>query len=317
VFGPRAFLGPRSRPLTARTFERTPARLERGKYLVEGVLACVDCHSPHDWSKHDAAIPAGKELSGGVMENVGLPGRVVAPNLTPDMETGSGSWPDDALARAIREGIGHDGRALFSMMPYANYHDRLSDEDLASIIVYVRSLPPVRNALPKTEIIFPLNYIMRNFPEPLTAPVPEHSFASPEQRGEYLTHLIGCPDCHTPVDGHHNPLPGTEFSGGQVFEGPWGRTASANLTPDPAGIPYYDQRLFISAIRTGYVGSRQLNGFMPWWVFRNMTDEDLSAIFAYLKTVKAVGHRVDNSMAPTLCPLDGAMHGAGDQNKKP
>lgn len=317
VLGPRAFLGPRARPLTARTFERTPARLARGKYLMEGVLVCKECHSPHDWSQHDAPIPAGKEFSGSDIPEVSLPGRVVAPNLTPDVETGAGGWPDDALARAIREGVGHDGRALFPMMPYSDFHDFMSDEDLASVIVYLRSLPAVHNPLPKTEIIFPLKYIMRNFPEPLTAPVAERTFSSPEKRGEYLTQLIGCAGCHTPVGADHNFVPGMDFGGGQVFEGPWGKVASANLTPDPAGIPYYDQALFIRTIRTGYVGSRALNPLMPWSIFRNMTDDDLNAIFAYLKTLKPVSHRVDNSMKATLCPIDGAMHGAGDQNKKP
>jgi hypothetical protein len=317
ILGPRAFLGPRARPLTARTFERTPERLARGKYLVQGVLTCTGCHSPHDWSKRDAPIPTGKEFSGTEMEEAGLPGRVVAPNLTPDVETGAGSWSDDALARAIREGVGHDGRPLFPMMPYANFHDLLSDEDMASVIVYLRSLPAVHNPLPKTEISFPLNYIMRNFPEPLNGPVVEPTFSSPEKRGDYLTHLIGCQDCHTPVGSDHNPVPGMDFSGGQLFDGPWGKVASANLTPDPTGIPYYDQALFIHTIRTGYVGSRPLNQLMPWLIFRNMTDDDLSAIFAYLKTLKPVGHRVDNSVTPTLCPLDGGMHGAGDQNKRP
>jgi hypothetical protein len=175
----------------------------------------------------------------------------------------------------------------------------------------------VHNPLPKTEIVFPVKYIIRNLPEPITAPVPEPTFSSPEKRGEYLTHLIGCPACHTPVDGHHNLLPGMEFGGGQVFEGPWGKVASANLTPDPAGISYYDQALFMRVLHTGYVGSRPLNQLMPWSIFRNMSDQDMGAIFAYLKTVKPVSHRVDNSMTPTLCPIDGAMHGAGDQNKKP
>ncbi len=316
ILGPRAFLGPRARPLTARTFERTPARLARGKYLVEGVLTCRHCHSPHDWTQHDAPTPAGMELAGQDFGTDGFPGHVVAPNLTPDPETGSGNWTDDMLARAIREGIGHDGRALFPMMPYQGFHDLLSDEDLASVIVYLRSLPPAHNPLPKTEISFPLKYIMKNFPQPLTAPVPEPTFTSPEKRGEYLTHLIGCPVCHTPVDAHDNFLPGMQFGGGQVFVGPWGKVASANLTPDPSGIPYYDQALFIRTIRTGYVGARPLNPLMPWSIFRGMTDDDLSAIFAYLKTVKPVHHRVDNSMTPTLCPIDGAMHGAGDQNEK-
>ena len=55
---------------------------------------------------------------------------------------------------------------------------------------------------------------------------------------------------------------------------------------------------------------------MPWSVLRNMTDEDLAGIFAYLKTLKPIAHRVDNTEPPTLCPLDGAMHGAGNQNRK-
>ncbi len=314
VLGPRAFLGPRSRPLTSRTFERTPARLERGKYLVEGVLACNHCHSPHDWSKHDASIPAGMELAGQDMGSTGFPGHVVAPNLTPDPETGSGKWTDDMLARSIREGIGHDGRALF-MMPYQLF-SRLSDEDLASVVVYVRSLPPVRNPLPKTEIIFPVKYIIKNGPQPITQPVPAPDLSTQLKRGSYLVNVTGCVECHTAVDNHHNAVSGMDFGGGQVFEGAWGKVASANLTPDPSGIPYYDEAFFLKTIRTGYAGSRQINQFMPWWVYRNMNDEDLAAIFAYLKTVKPVHHRVDNTAAATLCPLDGAMHGAGDQNTK-
>ena len=112
--GWRPFIGPRVRPLTNRTFERTPERWARGKYLVESVTSCMDCHSPHDWTQHDAPITPGMEGAGGDMSILkGLPGHVVAPNLTPDLETGAGSWSDDALARGIREGIGHDGRTLF------------------------------------------------------------------------------------------------------------------------------------------------------------------------------------------------------------
>ena len=71
----------------------------------------------------------------------GSPGAVYPPNITPDKETGAGNWTDDQLARAIREGIGYDGRALFPFMPYENFR-YLSDEDLASVIVYLRSIPP-------------------------------------------------------------------------------------------------------------------------------------------------------------------------------
>jgi hypothetical protein len=95
TIGWRPFLGPRVRPLTNRVFERTPQRWARGKYLVENVSLCIDCHSPHDWTKHDAPITPGMEGAGEDMSILkGLPGRVVAPNLTPDPETGSGTWPE-------------------------------------------------------------------------------------------------------------------------------------------------------------------------------------------------------------------------------
>jgi hypothetical protein len=254
------------------------------------------------------------EMSGQQVPYADLPGRVVAPNLTPDIETGAGNWSDDMLARSIREGIGHDGRTLFPMMPYSNYQ-KLPDEDLASIVVYLRSLPPVRNPLPKTEIIFPVKYFIRNAPQPVAGPIAPPDVSYPLKRGAYLVNLIGCANCHTPVDNHHNLIAGMDFAGGQIFEGPWGKVASTNLTADSSGISYYDEALFIRAMRTGAVGSRGLSPAMPWSVFRNMTDQDLAAIFTYLKTLKAITHRVDNTVPPTLCPLDGAMHGAGNENR--
>jgi hypothetical protein len=314
VLGPRAFLGPRSRPLTSRTFDVTPARLQRGRYLAT-VVGCLYCHSPHDWSKRDDPILPGMIGAGQQLPYADLPGKVFAPNLTPDKETGAGNWIDDMLARSIREGIGHDGRALFGIMPFAHYRN-MPDEDLASIVVYLRTLPPVKNPVPKTEIIFPVNYIIRNDPQPITSPVPSPDVSDPVKRGRFLVNVIGCADCHTPVDNHHVPIVGMEFSGGQVFRVPWGTVASANLTPDPTGIPYYDEAMFIKAMRTGTVGARELSKTMPWSVLGNMTDEDLAGMFAYLKTLKPVRHRVDNSQPPTLCPLDGSMHGAGNQNKK-
>jgi hypothetical protein len=66
----------------------------------------------------------------------------------------------------------------------------------------------------------------------------------------------------------------------------------------------------------GAVGTRELNKTMPWSVLGNMTNEDLAGIFRYLRTLKPVHHRVDNSEPRTFCPLDGSMHGAGNQNKR-
>jgi hypothetical protein len=230
------------------------------------------------------------------------------------VETGSGSWSDDALARAIREGIGHDGRTLFPMMPYENYR-QMPDEDVASVVVFLRSLPPVHNPLPKTEIIFPVKYLIRSVPQPITAPVAAPDISDQVKRGAYLVTMAGCRDCHTPAD-KGAPLPNMDLAGGQIFEGPWGRVATPNLTPDPSGIPYYDEALFLQALRTGYVRARILNQIMPWRNYGGMTDEDLKAIFAYLKSVKPIHHVVDNAEPPVLCVICNTVHGGGEKNKK-
>ena len=312
TIGWRPVLGPRARAVTDRKFERTPQRLERGRYLVNAVTLCLDCHSQHDWTKPGLPVVAGTEGSGEVMPVYDLPGRIVASNITADPETGAGNWSDDQLARAIREGIGNDGRALFPMMPYEKFRN-LSDEDLASIIVYVRSLPGVRHALPKTEIIFPVKYLIRSVPEPLSSPVPEPDLSTPLRRGKYLMSTAPCSDCHTPA-AKGAPLPGMEYAGGFELPGPWGDVVSTNITPDDSGISYYDEALFLQVMRTGYVRARKLNEIMPVAFFKGMTDDDLKAIFAYLRTVKPVHHRVDNSEQASLCKLCRQRHGAGGEN---
>src|SRR5208282_1097575 len=95
TIGWRPFIGPKVRPLTSRTFERTPQRLERGRYLATSLLGCIDCHSVRDWAQHDAPIVNGMMGAGDIVPEKGLPGRVVAANLTPDPKTGAGTWTDD------------------------------------------------------------------------------------------------------------------------------------------------------------------------------------------------------------------------------
>ncbi|HKM84880.1 MAG TPA: c-type cytochrome [Terriglobales bacterium] len=312
TIGWRPFIGPKARPLTRRTFERTPQRLARGRYIATALSGCVYCHSPHDWSAPGTPIIPGSEGAGEVLPYNDLPGRIVAPNLTPDLETGAGNWTDDQLARSIREGIGHDGRALFPIMPYPHYRE-MSDEDLASVIVYLRSLPAVRRELPKTEIIFPVKYLIRSVPEPVTSPVGDADTSDPVKSGSHLVDLAGCIDCHTPQVKGEN-LPGLEFAGGTTFPGPWGNVASANLTPDATGIPYYDEALFLQVLHSGYVRARPLSPIMPVMVYTNLTDGDLKAMFAYLRTLKPVKHRVDNSEPATECKVCRQKHGAGAEN---
>jgi mono/diheme cytochrome c family protein len=302
--GWRPFLGPRMRETNNREFERTPERQARGRYLTQVVLGCGLCHSARDWNSHGAPVQPGMDLAGQPLPLPGFPGSLVAPNLTPDTETGAASWTDDQIARAIREGIKHDGTTLFPVMPYGEYRS-VSDEDIAAVVVYLRSVPAVRNPLPKSKINFPVNYLVRSAPQPLTVAVVSPPGGDTLARGKYLA-KIGC-GCHSAVEN-------LAFGGGEALAGPWGSVTSANITTDASGIGYYSESTFATALRTGYVGARKLNSIMPFGDFKDLTDDDLKAIFAYLRTVPPVHHRVDNSLPPTYCKICKKKHGAGDQN---
>jgi len=313
TIGWRPFFGPNARALTDRKFESTPQRLERGKYIATAWAGCIYCHSPHDWKAPGMPIVAGMEGAGDIEPYGDLPGRLIAPNLTPDKDTGAGTWTDDMFARAIREGIGHDGRALFPMMPYQNFRE-MSDEDVASVVVYLRSLPPVRHELPKTEIIFPVKYLIRNVPRPLDSSAPEMTpEEGPAKYGAHVALIAGCADCHTPqVQG--KSVAGMELAGGTLFPGPWPMVASANITPDTTGIGGYTEDSFLQVFRTGKVNGQALSAVMPALLYGELTDVDLKSIFAYLRSVKPVRHHVDNSQPPTACKLCQQRHGGGDQN---
>ena len=280
--------------------------------MAEHLAACTDCHTPFETAPGSSENMLHKKGSGQIFPLPGFPGKLVAPNITPDGETGVGKWTDDELARAIREGVDREGQTLFPMMPYSHYRG-MSDEDVASVVVYLRSLPAIKNTLPETVVNFPVKYLVRRAPEPVTGEV-HPDMSTPVSRGQYLVVMAACSDCHTPMK-RGQPVRGLEFAGGRVFEEATGKVASVNITPNPAtGIGNYTEETFIKVLRTGYVGTRQLNPLMPWQFYSGLTDEDLKAMYAYLKTVPAVSHRVDNSKPMTLCKKCGQVHGAGDEN---
>ena len=311
VVGWRALLfGPRARALTSRTFEATPERLERGRYLAVARHGCVFCHSERDWNAPGAPSRADRLGAGVVWAAEGMPW-LTAPNLTPDPERGIGKASDDAVSRAIREGIGLDGRALFALMPYQEFR-RIPDEDLAAIVVYLRSLPPVKNPLPKSTLPFPLSLIMRGVPRPLSGPVAAPDLSTPEKRGEYLLRTAACHHCHTPMDAQGRFDMTLDMAGGNPFPSPQGTIAATNLTVDPTGIANYDEATFVTVMKTGKFGT--LHAMMPWTAYSRMKDEDLKAIYAYLRTLKPVSHVVANGPNPTPCRLCGRAHGGGDKN---
>jgi mono/diheme cytochrome c family protein len=184
--------------------------------------------------------------------------------------------------------------------------------------VFIRSLPAVKNQVPVRNLPFPLEHIVKTIPKPITTPQPSHPASTPADRGKYLVTIASCAECHTPAD-QGQPLPGMEFAGGGLFNDPGqgGKAVfSMNITPDASGIAHYDEALLMNTLRTGQVSGRMLNHIMPFNSFKNITDGDISDIFAYLKTLKPVKHRISNTDPPTPCPLCKQTHGLGELNKK-
>jgi cytochrome c553 len=315
VAGWRVLLGPERRDVSKVHFETTPQRLERGKYLVDSVMACMKCHAVPDLRQAGHPPLPDKYGSGRVLTFMPAElGRVVAPNLTPDPETGIGRMSDDEVARAIREGVGHDQRALFPMMPYDMYRN-LADEDVTSIVVYLRSLAPQRNPLPPTELAFPVKYLVRNLPQPLREPVRGPApGASKEERGSYLAKLASCEHCHSTQNERQQPLPGMFLAGGNVMVEDGPPVTTPNITPDVSGIGQYSFEQFREVMQKGMKGSRKLHPLMPYANYQGMSDEDLEAIFAYLKTVPPVKHWTNATAKATFCPVCNKQHGYGELN---
>jgi mono/diheme cytochrome c family protein len=296
--------------------EPSAQRLARGKYLVEDTAHCFLCHGQSDFGVGLGQPKPGTEGSGQIIKDDDnddkiFPDGITVPNITPDMETGAGSWADWQFERAIRHGIGHDGRKLIDLMPYS-YFRSLTDEDVTSVIVYIRSLPAVRHTLPKMRVNYEVKTSMH--PEMEAAVTPDAT--DQIRRGWYLVRVAQCSGCHTPYDENGAPVADKMFGGGLHFKGDWGEVVTPNITCHPSGISHYDAAMFIKTIRTGRSsgGVRDLATIMPYSYFRRMNDEDLSAIFAFIHSVKPVFHEVDNSEPPTFCVICKEKHGLGDRN---
>ena len=117
--------------------------IERGRYLVTTILACGNCHTPKD--AEGRAIP-GRELAGGGVGFDIPPYAGVASNITPDRETGIGTWSDAEIKRAITQGVAKDGRKLIPLMPFP-YFKNMTTEDLDALVAYLRTLKPVNKKI--------------------------------------------------------------------------------------------------------------------------------------------------------------------------
>lgn len=277
----------------------TPERVERGEYLANHVTVCIDCHSMRDWSRFSGPPIEGTLGMGGEVfdQKFGFPGVYYAKNITPE---GISRYTDGELFRAITTGVDKEGEAMFPIMPCATY-GKMDEEDIKSIIAYIRTLKPIKNEVPKSSSDFPMNFIINTIPK-------KASFTNLPPKtdtvayGKYMTSAAGCIECHTKAD-NGALIAGTEFGGGREFllqDGSINR--SSNISPHKeTGIGNWSSEKFVelfhsrsdSTTLNTKLNPGEFNSIMPWTMYGKMTDEDLTAIFAYLKTVPPIKNTVE------------------------
>jgi mono/diheme cytochrome c family protein len=255
-----------------------PGSLERGKYLMESVVACGNCHMQR--GPQGEPLPD-KGLSGGMVFDE-VPFRAVAANITPDPETGIGKWTDVQLAKAIREGVRPDQTLIGPPMPIEFYRN-ISDDDLAAIIAWLRAQPPVRHAVEKSKYNMPL-------PPNYGPPVKSVKAPKPTDKlryGTYLANIGHCMECHTLRDAQGRLILAKLGAGGRVIPGAWGQSVSRNLTSHATGLKGWTDEQIAHSIRTGT--DRDGKPYKPPMAFafyKNISDNDMSALITYLRSLK-------------------------------
>jgi len=276
--------------------------MERGEYLTNHVAGCIDCHSKRDFSKFSGPVVPGSEGGGGFVldQKFGLPGVLYGKNITPDAETGIGTWTDDEILRAMTQGISKNGDTLYPIMPYTNFN-RMTKEDLLSIIAYIKTLKPIKNKVPARQLLVPIAMV---YPAKFLQPSVDGNVRPPEsdkvKYGEYLENIADCGTCHSPLT-PQGPDMSRKYAGGYRFDlGAAGIVNSANITSDSAtGIGTWTEERFLNKFipyreesAYNYDPGKQ-NTIMPLSLLAGMKDDDLKAIYAYLHTVKPVKNLVE------------------------
>ena len=276
----------------------TPEKVERGKYLANHVMICMDCHSTRDWTYFAGPMKPDSLGMGGEIfdQSMGFPGSIHAANITP---SGIGDWTDGEVFRAVTSGVRKNGKPIFPVMPYHNY-GKIDPEDIEAIIAYIRTLPPIEHKVTESSYDFPMSFIIHTIPkksEPTKRPPSTDRIAY----GKYLVRAASCGECHTPFD--KGTFDTTKYlAGGRTFSLPSGDVTSANLTSDKeTGIGNLTKEDFMgkfTAYRDSAYAHRKIDfmkdfaTIMPWPVYSGMTDNDLSAIYDYLVTLKPIKHNI-------------------------
>lgn len=263
----------------------------RGESIVRNVAVCGGCHAAGEGNP-DGPLSGGHEF-----RNWRL-GVVRASNLTPDDATGLGTWSEAEIVRAIRNGVRKDGRLLAPAMPYVWFND-MSDADAFAVARYLKSLPPVSHPVRQD-----YNLVFRFGRTFLLHPAPAHAVAetprgATAEYGGYLSQHAGlCAECHTPRGGLKDEADKSRlFAGAAPKDFP---ANPSNLTPDNAtGTGTWSEAAFVQTIRTGIdPRGMHLHPFMPWHQNARMTDDDLRAIYRFLRTVPPIHNEVPPKNEP-------------------
>jgi len=288
---------PKSDPPPHLKVDRTPSRIANGRYLANHVTLCMDCHSKRDWALFTGPMAATGIGAGGEQFNkqMGFPGTFYAPNITP---AALNSWSDGEIFRAVTAGISKDGRALFPIMASHRF-GKMDKDDIYDIIAYIRTLAPVDKHIPLSKPDFPVNFIINTMPQK-PAFVKKPSQADTLLYGAYLVNAAGCVECHSQSN-KGSVIKGTEFGGGMEFQQPAGIVRAPNITFDPkTGINSWTRDQFVHRFkayaaadyRPAQISQKQMNTPMPWIMYGGMKDQDIEAIYAFLKNVPPIQNRV-------------------------
>lgn len=251
---------------------------ERGAYLANGILACANCHTPRDANGPIAS----KALSGGrVFDTPAF--KVFASNITPDKETGLGSWSDAELKKFMITGERPSGVPVAPIMPTA-YYKALMPRDLDSLIVYLRSVAPIRNEVQAADYKKPFAHEDAPFADKRLT---EADMSDPVKRGMYLVTLGHCLECHTPDAAGKHDYQNAAGKGGRTFTGPWGESRSSNITANKtAGLGGRSDEEIKRAVTQGISrDGRKLKPPMAFAAYAGLTPHDQDAIVAFLRTL--------------------------------
>jgi mono/diheme cytochrome c family protein len=256
--------------------------VERGNYLVNGILTCGNCHTPR---APGGALAMDRQLSGGPQEWDTPTFKVRGSNITPDRDTGIGSWSDADIKRALVDGVRPDGRQLAPIMPYG-FYKVFAPGDLDAVVAYLRSVAPVSNKVQEPVYKGPLH---ADIPPGGEKPMTPADLSDPVKRGFYQVTIGHCMECHSPRVNGRSDLVNGLGRGGEEFKGPWGVSVSSNITSHrEKGIGAWSDAEIKRAITQGVrKDSTRLKPPMGFAWYARMSDADLDDVVAYLRTVPA------------------------------